>query len=181
MSSLANTKVHELFRVMHDSELTHEEYSAYVAMLRDLLNTHVVSGRMLVQDFLENAFWTNALTDAKHADEDIQGFHEFLVKTFVPATNPNHPQTQSTTQPYPNNTPTQTTTRSTVSTQTAHSPSTITHKQKWQQLMRPLAAEFATAALPTNTLVEFIWQSLTDDGALDTLYAMGRTLLRKAR
>ncbi len=154
MASSTNTKVNDLFRVMHASELSHTEYRAYAAMLRDLLNMHVVSGRMLVQDFLNNTSWTGELTDANYAAADVQDFHEFLVRAFSPLGAQASTQAPKTTQTAP-------------------------HKAKWQQLMRPLADEFASESLPTDTIVEFVWQALTDGGALNALYAMGSALMPK--
>ncbi len=167
MASSTNIKVNDLFRVMHASELSHTEYRAYAAMLRDLLNMHVVSGRMLVQDFLNNTSWTGELTDANYAAADVQDFHEFLVRAFSPL------GAQASTQEAPTQASTQASTQAPKTTQTAP------HKAKWQQLMRPLADEFASESLPTDTIVEFVWQALTDGGALNALYAMGSALMPK--
>ncbi len=181
MASSTNTKVNDLFRVMHASELSHTEYRAYAAMLRDLLNMHVVSGRMLVQDFLNNTSWTGELTDANYAAADVQDFHEFLVRAFSPlgaqASTQEAPTQASTQEASTQEAPTQASTQ--ASTQAPKTTQTAPHKAKWQQLMRPLADEFASESLPTDTIVEFVWQALTDGGALNALYAMGSALMPK--
>jgi hypothetical protein len=173
MSSSTNTKVNELFRVMHESELTDGEYRAYAAMLRELLNKRVVSGRMLVTDFLDNhRSWTNALVNANHADADVQDFYQFLVWVFSPPSAPalNEPATQGDS-----NHPAQAN-QAPESTQATHA---CARKKKWLQLMRPLAAEFASKSLSADTIVEFIWEGLTDNGALSALYATGSALMSK--
>lgn len=148
---------------MHDSGLAPNEYRTYVDMLRVLLSRRTVSGHMLVRDFLDDC--PRALTEANYAEAEIQGFHQFLAGLFNQAASTQH-TTTSSTRPSPPPTPTQTT--------------DPTQKETWQQLMRPLAAKFASERLSTDAILEFIWQALTDNGSLDALYTMGKALLRKS-
>lgn len=53
-------------------------------------------------------------------------------------------------------------------------------KEKWMELMTPLAKEFAFKDVPADVLLKVMWQSMVDGGSLDTLYAMGRSLYNKS-
>ncbi len=153
------SKVHELFRGMDEILERKKDFDTYAAILRELISKHVVSGKWILSKFFEKdtaSTWLQYVAThygMEHACEFYSILLDIPKEFFVTIVKDFVKQDEKVI---------------------------VNVKQKWMDLMIPLAKELTTEDVPADVLVKVMWMFFEQkDDSMKSFYSIGQTLFTK--
>ncbi len=150
------SKVHELFVGMNSVLKHKKDFEKYAAILRDMINEHVVSGKMTLDLFFDketSGKWLKYV-ESVHGEGIANEMYSILMdipKDFV-----------------------------VVEHDAAGPSATPTKKQEWTQIMLPLAKAFATKDVTPEALLNVLWETLEcNNEDVQCFFNMGKIIYTK--
>lgn len=194
----ATSKVHELFAGIYTVVDDKKIRKLFTDILRDIIQNKIISGKTPLSDFFEPETVTTWMgyVIASYGDMDAREFYSTLLdieKDFevTPVQEllddeedsdddyEEESEDEDSNEDSDEDSDDEETEDAEVAIANAVFEAQM-RKEKWMQLMSPIAKEFGTKDFSSDTLLKVMWTSLVDGGALDTLYAMGKTLYCKS-
>lgn len=159
------SKVHELFREVHNIAKKKHDYDEFASILRELITNHVISGKMLLSEFFQKETaikWLDYIA-IQHGYTEACEFYtlvreppiDFDIEVITNYTDNSDKESDEESN-------------------------ALSKKEKWMKLMTPIVKEFATKDIPYDALLKVLWLTIEDDEPMKCLYNMGKALYDKS-